>query len=214
MAFGRNLTASEILDQALHFGRIEAVDHVVFMGMGEPLMNLDAVLAPASGCPTSDRDLAHDDLDRRLGPGDRAPGTEGPRVRLALSLHAADAARRQSYTGQRPLPARRRARLVPARRAARRERGLHRVPDARRRQRQSRAGPGARRGRSLPHEASRSTSSPEPDQRQLREPDHEQVDAVQRAALRHGCQRPCDRRADATSWPPAASSAATSGATA
>ena len=26
----------EILDQALHFRRIEAIDHVVFMGMGEP----------------------------------------------------------------------------------------------------------------------------------------------------------------------------------
>ena len=45
MKFGRNLTASEILDQALHFRRTEAVNHAVFMGMGEPLMNLDAVLA-------------------------------------------------------------------------------------------------------------------------------------------------------------------------
>jgi 23S rRNA (adenine2503-C2)-methyltransferase len=47
MQFGRNLTASEILDQALHFRRIEAVDHCVFMGMGEPLLNLDHVLAAA-----------------------------------------------------------------------------------------------------------------------------------------------------------------------
>src|SRR2546423_141334 len=31
MAFGRNLTASEILDQALHFRRIERVDHAAFM---------------------------------------------------------------------------------------------------------------------------------------------------------------------------------------
>src|SRR5438046_306539 len=44
MQFGRNLTTSEILDQALHFRRIEAVDHAVFMGMGEPMLNLDAVL--------------------------------------------------------------------------------------------------------------------------------------------------------------------------
>ena len=36
MKFGRNLTASEILDQVLHFRRIEPVDHLVFMGMGEP----------------------------------------------------------------------------------------------------------------------------------------------------------------------------------
>ncbi len=34
MKFGRNLTASEIVDQALHFRRVEAVDHCVFMGMG------------------------------------------------------------------------------------------------------------------------------------------------------------------------------------
>src|SRR5438067_4175607 len=33
MAFGRNLTASEILDQALHFRRLTEVDHAVFMGM-------------------------------------------------------------------------------------------------------------------------------------------------------------------------------------
>src|SRR6188474_2194911 len=42
MKFGRNLTASEILDQALHFRRLDDIDHVVFMGMGEPTMNIDA----------------------------------------------------------------------------------------------------------------------------------------------------------------------------
>ena len=36
MRFGRNLTASEIVDQALHFRRVEPIDHCVFMGMGEP----------------------------------------------------------------------------------------------------------------------------------------------------------------------------------
>src|SRR4051794_30629945 len=41
MQFGRNLTQAEILDQGLHFRRIEPVDHVGFMGMGEPLMNRD-----------------------------------------------------------------------------------------------------------------------------------------------------------------------------
>ena len=45
MKFGRNLTASEILDQALHFRRTDSVNHAVFMGMGEPLMNFDSVLA-------------------------------------------------------------------------------------------------------------------------------------------------------------------------
>src|SRR4051812_47509617 len=61
MSFGRNLTASEILDQVLHFKRSADVNHlrapsaplhasfgakapqithVVFMGMGEPMMNV------------------------------------------------------------------------------------------------------------------------------------------------------------------------------
>jgi 23S rRNA (adenine2503-C2)-methyltransferase len=51
MRFGRNLTAAEIVDQALHFRRIEAIDHCVFMGMGEPLLNLDNVLGAARRLP-------------------------------------------------------------------------------------------------------------------------------------------------------------------
>ncbi len=51
MRFGRNLTASEILDQALHFRRFERVDHAVFMGMGEPMLNFDHVLAAAKRLP-------------------------------------------------------------------------------------------------------------------------------------------------------------------
>jgi len=51
MKFGRNLTASEILDQALHFRRMTEVDHCVFMGMGEPMMNLDNVLAACRKLP-------------------------------------------------------------------------------------------------------------------------------------------------------------------
>src|SRR2546421_5276138 len=51
MRFGRNLTASEIVDQALHFRRIEPVDHAVFMGMGEPMLNLDSVLEAARALP-------------------------------------------------------------------------------------------------------------------------------------------------------------------
>src|SRR5881392_613856 len=51
MRFGRNLTSSEILDQVLHFRRVEPLDHLVFMGMGEPLMNLDHVLEDARRLP-------------------------------------------------------------------------------------------------------------------------------------------------------------------
>ena len=92
MTFGRNLTASEILDQALHFRRVTKVDHAVFMGMGEPMLNLDEVLAAARRLP--DVGITH----RRTTistvgwlPGLRrfVDEVEEP-IRLALSLHAPD----------------------------------------------------------------------------------------------------------------------------
>ncbi|MDP2710129.1 MAG: 23S rRNA (adenine(2503)-C(2))-methyltransferase RlmN [Solirubrobacteraceae bacterium] len=115
MKFGRNLTASEILDQALHFRRMlrttagrptsserdagspagDSPDHVVFMGMGEPMMNLDSVLEACRRLPGVG--ITH----RRTAistvgwiPGiDRLAQTDMP-IRLALSLHAADPALR------------------------------------------------------------------------------------------------------------------------
>src|ERR687892_250495 len=95
MRFGRNLTASEILDQALHFRRQESVNHAVFMGMGEPLMNLDAVLGACERLP--DLGIAHSNVGvSTVGwiPGIERMAAEGPPVRLALSLHAADEALR------------------------------------------------------------------------------------------------------------------------
>jgi 23S rRNA (adenine2503-C2)-methyltransferase len=95
MRFGRNLTASEILDQVLHFRRHDAVNHLVFMGMGEPLMNVDAVLAAAERLP--DTGITH----RRTGvstigwiPGIERLAESPLPLRLALSLHAADEALR------------------------------------------------------------------------------------------------------------------------
>jgi 23S rRNA (adenine2503-C2)-methyltransferase len=96
MQFGRNLTTSEILDQALHFRRLEAVDHCVFMGMGEPMLNLDNVLDAARRLP--DVGITH----RRTTvstvgwlPGLRrfVDEVEEP-IRLALSLHAPEDALR------------------------------------------------------------------------------------------------------------------------
>jgi 23S rRNA (adenine2503-C2)-methyltransferase len=89
MKFGRNLSADEILDQALHFRRTEPIDHVVFMGMGEPTMNLDAVLGACEKLP--DLGVTH----RRTAistvgwvPGiDAITECEMP-ISLALSLHA------------------------------------------------------------------------------------------------------------------------------
>ena len=95
MRFGRNLTVSEILDQALHFRRSEAVNHAVFMGMGEPLMNVDAVLGASERLP--DVGIAHSNIGvSTVGwiPGIDRMASEGPPVRLALSVHAADEALR------------------------------------------------------------------------------------------------------------------------
>jgi 23S rRNA (adenine2503-C2)-methyltransferase len=95
MRFGRNLTASEILDQALHFRRKEAVNHAVFMGMGEPLINVDAVLGACERLP--DVGIAPSNIGvSTVGwiPGIERMASEGPPVRLALSVHAADEALR------------------------------------------------------------------------------------------------------------------------
>jgi 23S rRNA (adenine2503-C2)-methyltransferase len=95
MKFGRNLTESEILDQALHFRRREPVDHAVFMGMGEPLLNLDSVLAACERLPDIGISHRHTAIST-VGwiPGIERLTREGPPVRLALSVHAADPALR------------------------------------------------------------------------------------------------------------------------
>jgi 23S rRNA (adenine2503-C2)-methyltransferase len=96
MGLGRNLRADEIVDQALHASEILAQDgksltHVVFMGMGEPLLNLKQVVQAI-------RILTHADAfglaPRRItvstagvAPKIAELGEAVP-VRLALSLHA------------------------------------------------------------------------------------------------------------------------------
>jgi len=96
MQFRRNLSTWEILDQALHFKRIEPVDHVVFMGMGEPMLNFDNVVEAARRLP----DLGVTHRRTTISTVGWMPGltrfvdeVEEP-IRLALSLHApADALR-------------------------------------------------------------------------------------------------------------------------
>jgi 23S rRNA (adenine2503-C2)-methyltransferase len=92
MRFGRNLTPWEILDQALYFRRIEPVDHAVFMGMGEPFLNYEHVVAAARLLP--DVGITHRrTIVSTVGwlPGLRrfVDEVEEP-IRLALSLHAAE----------------------------------------------------------------------------------------------------------------------------
>jgi len=92
MRFGRNLEPWEIVDQALHFRRLDAVDHCVFMGMGEPMLNLDNVVSAARRLP----DLGITHRRTTISTVGWMPGltrfvdeVDEP-IRLALSLHAAD----------------------------------------------------------------------------------------------------------------------------
>ncbi len=98
LGFDRDLEVAEIVDQARHARRHLAatgrhVTNVVFMGMGEPLLNLDAVLGAAAALTDP----------RRFGLGARhltvstsgvVPAIERltrlrPQWTLAISLHAA-----------------------------------------------------------------------------------------------------------------------------
>ena len=98
LGFTRDLETAEIVDQVRHAARRLAVDgrrltNVVFMGMGEPLLNLDRVLAAVDALNDA----------RRFGLGARhitvstsgvVPGMKrltelGPQFTLAVSLHAA-----------------------------------------------------------------------------------------------------------------------------
>ncbi len=92
MRFGRNLNASEILDQVLHFRRIEPVNHLVFMGMGEPFLNYEEVLAAARRLPqigVTHRRTTISTVGWMPGLTRYVDEVEEP-IRLALSIHAAD----------------------------------------------------------------------------------------------------------------------------
>ena len=110
MRFGRNLTASEILDQVLHFRRVEPVDHLVFMGMGEPLMNLEAVIGAARRLPdvgVTHRRTTVSTVGWLPGLTSFVDDVAEP-IRLALSVHAADAELRSQLmpvNDRYPLPA-------------------------------------------------------------------------------------------------------------
>ncbi|PJF22838.1 MAG: 23S rRNA (adenine(2503)-C(2))-methyltransferase RlmN [Phototrophicales bacterium] len=96
MGFGRNLSATEIFEQAVYFAQLlqaegERLSNVVLMGMGEPFHNYDASL-------TAIRRLMDDlGIGARhitvstvgLVPQIRRFADEGLQVRLAISLHAA-----------------------------------------------------------------------------------------------------------------------------
>ncbi len=97
MGFERDLTAAEIVDQVRILSPLlreegREITNVVFMGMGEPLLNLDAVLAAISvlkdphGLGFAQRALSVSTIG--IPAGIRRLAQEEPQVNLAISLHA------------------------------------------------------------------------------------------------------------------------------
>ena len=96
MGFSRNLTAGEIVDQVIQAQRYahRRITNLVYMGMGEPLLNYDNVMKSAD-IITDDNSLnigarhvtistaGYADKIRRMADEDR-------KVKLALSLHSLD----------------------------------------------------------------------------------------------------------------------------
>ncbi len=100
MGFRRNLHAFEMIGQAYalqHEARDRGgrLTNIVFMGMGEPLLNLDSVLEAVATLTTPDYRFGI--AEKRitvstvgLVPGIDRIATSGLRSKLALSLHSAD----------------------------------------------------------------------------------------------------------------------------
>ncbi len=101
MGFLRNLDAGEIVDQVLQVerDRESEMTNVVFMGMGEPFLNYDAVLK-AAGLINNPEGLAIGARHITLSTAGILPAMErytreGHRYKLALSLHSVDQAVRE-----------------------------------------------------------------------------------------------------------------------
>ena len=103
LGFKRDLTTEEIIDQILHFNRMlknenKKIDNIVFMGMGEPFLNYENVIAAIK--------IINDHAALNIGqrhisvstagivPGIRKFADEDLQVNLAISLHASNDATR------------------------------------------------------------------------------------------------------------------------
>ena len=94
MGFLRNLTAGEIVDQAMSAARIAGrrITNLVYMGMGEPLLNYDEVMKSVEIASTGLKIAAKRITISTAGwvPGIRRMADEKRRARLAISLHTLD----------------------------------------------------------------------------------------------------------------------------
>lgn len=94
MGYTRNLTAGEIVDQVLQARKLSPrkITNVVFMGMGEPLMNYDNVMAAADIFATGVGVALRRITVSTAGWAERIRqmADENRKVKLAVSLHSAD----------------------------------------------------------------------------------------------------------------------------
>jgi len=94
MGFTRNLTAGEIVEQVLAVKRISGrkISNIVYMGMGEPLLNYDEVMKSVDIISTGLRIAARRITVSTAGwvPGIARMAEDDRRVKLAVSLHSLD----------------------------------------------------------------------------------------------------------------------------
>ncbi|MBR5965287.1 MAG: 23S rRNA (adenine(2503)-C(2))-methyltransferase RlmN [Treponema sp.] len=112
LGFARNLTAAEIVEQFLFLEKeCGTLDNIVFMGMGEPMLNLEAirkaikVLTHKDGRALGTKRITLSTCGITKGIYDLADN--GPKIRLALSLTTADPDLRERLmpvTKTNPLP--------------------------------------------------------------------------------------------------------------
>jgi len=95
LGLGRNLSAGEIVEEFMYMEKeAGTLDNIVFMGMGEPMQNLDAirkavaVLTDKNGRALSSRRITLSTSGIISGIYDLADN--GPKMRLAISLTTAD----------------------------------------------------------------------------------------------------------------------------
>jgi 23S rRNA (adenine2503-C2)-methyltransferase len=109
--FQRNLSAGEIIEQFLHLRSMGVIANIVIMGMGEPLLNLNALrealsfITGAMGERFSKRRITLSTAGIAAGIRDLADN--GPDIRLAVSITTADEPLRERLmpvTRTNPLP--------------------------------------------------------------------------------------------------------------
>jgi 23S rRNA (adenine2503-C2)-methyltransferase len=107
MGFRRNLTASEMTDQVFALQReaekekLKQITNLVFMGMGEPLLNLYSVIEAVHILSAANYSFSMSQRKISISTVGLIPeilqlGASGLKTKLAVSLHAADQSKREA----------------------------------------------------------------------------------------------------------------------